>query len=293
VISTEFEQYLSVEKRYSAHTLTAYISDLQQFENFLAESYDISDILETTPSMIRTWMVELVQHDIDARSIRRKRSVLNSLFSYAIKQERLTINPMDKISVPKVKKKLPVHLRLKELDALKSLLPEMIDYQTAREHTIITLLFSTGIRRGELIGLKLSDIRLKESVMRVLGKRSKERLVPLAQHVQTVLRNYMSWRQQIDSSEMAMFLTDAARPLYPKFVYNLVKRYLKLVTNAEGTGPHTLRHTFATLMLDEGADINAIKELLGHADLNATQVYTHTSIEKLKAAYGKSHPRAK
>ena len=293
MISTEFEQYLSVEKRYSAHTLTAYISDLQQFENFLAESYDISDILETTPSMIRTWMVELVQHDIDARSIRRKRSVLNSLFSYAIKQERLTINPMDKISVPKVKKKLPVHLRLKELDALKSLLPEMIDYQTAREHTIITLLFSTGIRRGELIGLKLSDIRLKESVMRVLGKRSKERLVPLAQHVQTVLRNYMSWRQQIDSSEMAMFLTDAARPVYPKFVYNLVKRYLKLVTNAEGTGPHTLRHTFATLMLDEGADINAIKELLGHADLNATQVYTHTSIEKLKAAYGKSHPRAK
>ena len=293
MISTEFEQYLSVEKRYSAHTLTAYISDLQQFENFLAESYDISDILETTPSMIRTWMVELVQHDIDARSIRRKRSVLNSLFSYAIKQERLTINPMDKISVPKVKKKLPVHLRLKELDALKSLLPEMIDYQTAREHTIITLLFSTGIRRGELIGLKLSDIRLKESVMRVLGKRSKERLVPLTQHVQTVLRKYMSWRQQIDSSEMAMFVTDAARPVYPKFVYNLVKRYLKLVTNAEGTGPHTLRHTFATLMLDEGADINAIKELLGHADLNATQVYTHTSIEKLKAAYGKSHPRAK
>jgi len=293
VISTEFEQYLSVEKRYSAHTLTAYISDLQQFENFLAESYDISDILETTPSMIRTWMVELVQHDIDARSIRRKRSVLNSLFSYAIKQERLAVNPMDKISVPKVKKKLPVHLRLKELDALKSLLPEMIDYQTAREHTIITLLFSTGIRRGELIGLKLSDIRLKESVMRVLGKRSKERLVPLTQHVQTVLRKYMSWRQQIDSSEMAMFLTDAARPVYPKFVYNLVKRYLKLVTNAEGTGPHTLRHTFATLMLDEGADINAIKELLGHADLNATQVYTHTSIEKLKAAYGKSHPRAK
>lgn len=293
MISTEFEQYLSVEKRYSAHTLTAYISDLQQFENFLAESYDISDILETTPSMIRTWMVELVQHDIDARSIRRKRSVLNSLFSYAIKQERLAVNPMDKISVPKVKKKLPVHLRLKELDALKSLLPEMIDYQTAREHTIITLLFSTGIRRGELIGLKLSDIRLKESVMRVLGKRSKERLVPLTQHVQTVLRKYMSWRQQIDSSEMAMFLTDAARPVYPKFVYNLVKRYLKLVTNAEGTGPHTLRHTFATLMLDEGADINAIKELLGHADLNATQVYTHTSIEKLKAAYGKSHPRAK
>ena len=292
MILQSYIQYLTYEKRFSGHTIVAYQSDLFQFKNFLLASYDVDDVLLTTQAMARTWMVQLMQDDLDVRSIRRKRSVLNSFFNFAIKQEAITKNPLDQIAVPMFKKKLPGYLREGELTKLEAVLPEMTDISTARDRTTIELLYSTGIRRSELINMKLSDIRLAEGSIRVLGKRSKERIIPITKPMAQTLEAYLAFRAADDVPHESLFYTDNHKPLYPKFVYNLVKRYLTMVTAAEAKGPHTLRHTFATLMLDEGADINAIKELLGHADLNATQVYTHTSIEKLKTAYGNAHPRA-
>ena len=292
MILQSFIHYLTYEKRFSAHTTKAYQADIRQYQRYLSITFDESDVLRTTPAYARSWMVSLMQNGLEVRSIRRKRSVLNSLFNFAIRQERLLVNPMEQVSVPKIKKKLPTYLRDSELIKLESFLPEMVDFGQARDRTIIEMLFSTGMRRGELIQLDLSDIRLAERVIHVLGKRNKERIVPITNAFVKTLKAYLEYRMKLDSHEARLFLTDALKPLYPKFVYNLVKRYLKNVTSTEGSGPHMLRHTFATLMLDQGADINAIKELLGHADLNATQVYTHTSIEKLKATYGKSHPKA-
>ena len=292
MILQTFFQYLTYEKRFSAHTITAYKSDLDQFQQFVEQTYDISDLLQVTTGFTRSWMVHLMQQNMDVRSIRRKRSVLNTFFNFALKQEVLEINPMEQVSVPKIKKKLPTYLRESELQNLDKVLPEMVDFPTARDRTIIELLIGTGMRRAELLGLKLGDLRLSERSLRVLGKRNKERIVPLTTSVSNTLHTYLQFRAELEVDIDSVFLTDNRKPLYPKFVYNLVKRFVSLITSAEAKGPHVLRHTFATLMLDEGADINAIKELLGHADLNATQVYTHTSIEKLKAAYGKAHPKA-
>jgi integrase/recombinase XerC len=292
VILQTFIQYLTYEKRFSPHTITAYRSDIEQFQTFLLHAFDETNVLEATPSYVRSWMVHLIQSELEVRSVRRKRSVLNSLFNFAIRQELLTINPMEQVTVPKMKKKLPGYLRDSQLEQLESLLPEMINYAQARDRAIVELLFSTGMRRAELINLSLSDVRLSERTIQVIGKRNKARIIPITHVLLNTLTLYLEFRLRLDTEQHAFFLTDGYKPLYPKFVYNLVKRYLSGVTSVDGRGPHLLRHTFATLMLDQGADINAIKELLGHADLNATQVYTHTSVEKLKASYAKAHPKA-
>lgn len=293
MIYKSFIAFLTHEKRYSAHTIRAYSTDFQQYASYLLETFEVEDVLVSTAVMVRSWMVSLMQAEVDPRSIRRKRSVLSTFFKFAIREGHLEKNPMDGVSTPKVQKKLPSYLRASELDRLEQALPEMTDYGTARDHAIIKMLFSTGMRRSELMQLTKSDVRLADRQIKVLGKRQKERLIPITSHLHETLTQYQSFREENESSEPWYFLTDHGNKLYPKYVYNLVKRYTSLVTSAEVRGPHTLRHTFATLMLDEGADINAIKELLGHADLNATQVYTHTSIEKLKKVYGQAHPRSR
>lgn len=293
MIYKSFLAYLTHEKRYSPHTIRAYTTDLHQFRDFLRDTFDQEDILMTSAAMARSWMVSLMQADVDARSIRRKRSVLNTFFKFSIREGRLDKNPIDGVSTPKFQKKLPTYLRSGQLDRLEDVLPEMEDYTSAREHVIIKMLFSTGMRRSELINLTLTDVRLGERNIKVLGKRQKERLVPMTKQLHAVLTAYQSFRDAAETTSSWYFVTDNGNKLYPKYVYNLVKRYTGMVTSADIRGPHTLRHTFATLMLDEGADINAIKELLGHADLNATQIYTHTSIEKLKQVYGQAHPRSR
>lgn len=290
MILDPFFYYLTFEKRFSEHTLTAYRSDIAQYQQFIKDSFEETNLLSSSSIYIRSWMVQLMEQGLGVRSIRRKQSVLNSFFKFAIKQEYLENNPMEQVSTPKIQKKLPNYLREVEIQHLFRILPKSTDYPSARDRTIIELLISTGMRRAELINLELRDIRLPERTIRVFGKRKKERIVPMTTEMCLTIASYLSFRPKIETSQV--FLTDQLKPLYPKFVYNLVKRYVSMVTAADDKGPHMLRHTFATLMLDEGADINAIKELLGHADLNATQVYTHTSIEKLKEAYGKAHPKA-
>ncbi len=292
MILDSFIRFLTFEKRYSQHTIKAYQADIAQYQSYLLDTFDEKDLLGVSSTFIRSWMVYLIQSGLDVRSIRRKRSVLNTFYNFALKHEHLDSNPMDQVLLPKMKKKLPTFLRRAELELLDSVLPEMSDYASARDRTIIELLLATGMRRAELIGLKISDVRLEERAIRVFGKRKKERIVPITDSMRDSLVKYFEFREQLETLEKFVFVTDRSKPLYPKFVYNLVKRYLGMVTSADGSGPHMLRHTFATLMLDEGADINAIKELLGHADLNATQVYTHTSIEKLKESYRKAHPKA-
>ena len=292
MIFQSFIQYLTFEKRFSAHTITAYTSDLKQFQAYLADLFEETDILKASAGQIRSWMVHLIQQSIEVRSVRRKRSVLNTFYNFALKQEQLFTNPMEQVKVPKMQKKLPSYLRENQVEMLLQVLPKPVDYHSARDRTIIELLVTTGMRRAELLNLKLTDVRIKERSLRVLGKRNKERIVPITDGTSELLKSYLVYRAEIDTESIFVFLTDSCKPLYPKFVYNLAKKYIGLVSSSKDQGPHVLRHTFATLMLDEGADINAIKELLGHADLNATQVYTHTSIEKLKSAYANAHPKA-
>ncbi len=287
-----FQNYLTSERRYSAHTVRAYTSDLRQYQAYLIDVYDTNDMLLATSQMVRSYIIALVQEELDPKSIRRKRSVLNSFYNFALKQGRCKINPVETIVIPKAKKKLPGYLREGELAKLEEHLPAIDDLQTGRDHVIIALLYSTGIRRSELMQLHLSDLHLANRTLRVLGKRKKERIVPLTNYISKKLQAYLVHRASSNPDSPHLFLTNQGKPLYPKFVYNLVRRYMRAITAAENMGPHALRHTFATLMLDQGADINAIKELLGHADLNATQIYTHTSIEKLKQAYVNAHPRA-
>lgn len=292
MIVQSYIRYLTYEKRFSEHTITAYKTDLAQFQGYLLEQFDVDDILTARSTYIRSWLVEMMQQGTEVRSIQRKRSTLNSFFNFAIRQEKIEVNPMEQVSVPKFQKKLPGYLRLSELEMLESALPEALDYSSARDRLIIEMLYSTGMRRSELIHLKLSDVDLRDRTLRVLGKRRKVRIIPITNSLSASLSIYFGFRDEMETDSHLVFLTDKLKPLYPKFVYNVVNRYLSMVTAADSMGPHSLRHTFATLMLDSGADLNAIKELLGHADLNATQVYTHTSIEKLKQAYSTAHPRA-
>ncbi|SFD77256.1 tyrosine-type recombinase/integrase [Thermophagus xiamenensis] len=288
-----FLKYLKYEKRYSDHTLVAYENDLRQFETYLVDR-GIMDERNIKTRVIRDWVVTLHYNNIKPRSIHRKIAALRSYFKHLLRAKIIETSPVDGVVLPKLPKNLPDFVKENEMDLLLDQVPFSKDYSGIRDYTIIDLFYGTGMRLSELVALKDHNFDLKSGIVKVLGKRNKERLVPLNRSTVQNVTHYIKVRNNTFAGEsfQTFFLTDKGQPIYHKLVYRIVQKHLKLVTTMAQKSPHILRHTYATVLLNRGADINAIKELLGHANLNATQIYTHNTFEKLSAIYKQAHPRA-
>ena len=289
MLQNKFITYLSSEKRFSEHTIKSYSTDLNQFALFLSTEFQIVDqINEISFQIIRTWIADLLEKGISPRSVTRKISTLKTYFKFLIREGMLIENPMVKLVAPKSKKSLPVFI---EEDQIASLLNE-VQFEKGfigqRNKLIIELFYVTGVRLSELINIKISDVNFISQSIKVLGKRDKERIIPITSSVVNALNNFLANNQQ----NTYLFADLEGKKLYNKLVYRIVNKYIGKISSVNKKSPHILRHTFATHMLNNGADINAIKELLGHANLSATQVYTHNTIEKLKKVYKQAHPRA-
>jgi integrase/recombinase XerC len=291
---SSFIQYIKFEKRFSPHTVEAYNSDLEQFFNFLNVTYGEIEIKKVTHPMIRSWIVSMMENRTTPRSINRKLSSLKSFYKFLLRNETIKVNPMQKIQAPKTSKRLPVFVD----ESSMQLLFEKVDFGegflAARDRLLMEVFYSTGMRVTELVNLKDKDIDLTNSQVKVLGKRNKQRIIPFTRIVRQMIQEYVALKskQSFSFSSENLFVDKNGKPLTRLAAYNLVKKYLSIVSTLNKRSPHVLRHTFATHMLNHGADINSIKEILGHANLSATQVYTHNTIEKLKQVYKQAHPRA-
>lgn len=287
----EFSNYIQNERRLSPHTLTAYQTDLRQFQDFLEETLILKSFTEGTYNEIRMWIIHLKENEISNRSINRKISTLKSLYKYFITKQKVKVNPMLKIIAPKQSKKLPVYFDQKLLNNLFNSEFFTNDFIGIRDILIMELLYGTGMRLAELINIKQTDIDNLE--IKVLGKGNKERIIPITKNIASFISLYNEKRKKEFTTKNNDFLllTNKGDKLYEKFVYRIVNHYLGLVTNEKKKSPHTMRHSFATNMLNNGAQLHTIKEILGHANLSATQVYTHNTIERLKDAYKKFHPK--
>jgi integrase/recombinase XerC len=289
-----FLQYLQIEKRYSPHTVRSYLNDLDQFHLFLSSQDLPDDPVAVTSHDIRAWIVSMIDNNYNTVSVHRKISCLRVFYRYLRKEGIIKSDPLEKVILPKRKKTLPVFV---EEEALNKLLDNYNfgdGFAGLRNRTIIEMLYLTGMRRSELIGLRDLDVDLSEGSVKVTGKRNKQRIIPLVRPFIPRLKEYLKLRDENISkvNDGWFFITDKGNKLYDKYVYNTVNSYLSIVTTVEKKSPHILRHTFATHMLNNGADLNSIKELLGHANLSATQIYTHNTFEKLKKIYKQAHPRA-
>jgi len=287
-----FLQYLATERRYSPHTIRSYGNDLNQFISFIIEIYSGFTPGEINSADIRSWIVKLLDGDMSASSVHRKITCLRVFFRFLRREGVISGDPTERVVMPKRKKRLPGFVSEESLMTLLDEFDFGNDFEGLRNKTIIEMLYLTGMRRSELIGLKLSDYDSSRGTLRVLGKRNKERLIPLLDSFSKGLNDYIKERKNETVASEWLFITEKGNKLYDKFVYIIVKRYLTMVTTIEKRSPHVLRHSFATHMLNHGADLNSIKELLGHANLSATQVYTHNTFEKLKKVYKQAHPRA-
>ena len=288
-----FLSYLKNEKRYSPHTIIAYENDLDQFISFGKELIGDFCVETVDYHLIRQWIVSLMDNRISAKSINRKISTLKTFFKFLMREGVIEKNPTDKVVVPKMGKKLPVFVQEKEMNSLLDGRFFTEDFEGRRDKAVVSLFYGTGMRLSELVGIRFSDLNLLERMVKVIGKGSKERLVPFPLEVSGVLNEYIQLRNELfpDSGNF-LFLTENGEPAYNKLIYRIVKKELSLVTTIEKKSPHILRHSYATHLLNNGADLNAIKELLGHANLAATQIYTHTTFEQLKKVYKQAHPRA-
>jgi len=300
MLKDNYIDYLRFEKRYSAHTILAYHTDLDDFTKFLNLQYSITDLLLADHNLIRSWLISLIDRKISTRSVNRKLSTLKSFYRYCQKQGLLAINPMLKVVAPRVTKHLPVFLTHDNLDNLLNTVEFDAGYEGCRDKMIITLFYATGIRRAELVHINITDLDLNTGTLKVLGKRNKERIVPIGENIIIQLKEYLNIRDTFLSEKLpvdqnnihTLFVTSKGLAIYPRLIHNIVHKYLSEVASNSKLSPHVLRHSFATHMLDDGADLNAIKEILGHSSLAATQVYTHNTIEKLKSIYKQAHPRA-
>lgn len=289
-----FLKHLQYEKRLSPNTVLAYHNDLNQLSEFLLSNHAHSEVATASHSLVRSWIVSLVEGGMEPASVNRKIACLRSFFKYLLKQEVISKDPMVKITVLKAKKRLPGFV--KEDDMVNLLDNHAFDetFEGQRDRLILEMFYGTGVRLSELINLKERSVNLKERTLKVLGKRNKERVIPFSSGLVSWIENYLSFRnREVEMKDHGnLFVRKNGQTCYPMMIYKIVKGYLDQFPGVEKRSPHVLRHTYATHLLNKGADLNAVKELLGHTSLAATQVYTHNSIEKLKKVFDQAHPKA-
>ena len=297
ILSSSIEQYLQYvefEKKQAKHTLTNYRVDLSQFENYITQIYQITQIEQVTHYHIKSWLVHQINEGLKNRSVARKISTLKSFYNFLLREQLVTINPLNKVQAPKVEKRLPEFV---EQNAMENLFDGNITdehfentFEGLRDKLMVNLFYATGIRLSELQNIENQSVDFYKKQIKVLGKRNKERIIPITNEVIELIKQYNDQKTANGFASNFLLLTNKGEPLYAKLIYNTVKKYLSKVTTLSKRSPHVLRHTYATHLLNQGADLNAIKELLGHSSLAATQVYTHNSIQQLKEVY-KKHPR--
>jgi integrase/recombinase XerC len=289
-----FLQYLQFEKRYSQHTIISYKNDLEQFAAFLVSQYEGPSLTSITAVFIRSWLAEMRGENITPKSLNRKISTLRSFFRYMLKIDSIKQSPMTTITAPKVGKRLPSFVAEKEMETLHNHVEFDKSWKGRTDKLLLDLFYATGMRLSELINLKETQLDQANCQVKVLGKGNKERIIPVSKELLSELVSYAKDREllQLDSLPFNLFINEKGKALYPKYVYNVVNANLSLVTTIQKKSPHVLRHTFATHLTNNGADLNAVKELLGHSSLAATQIYTHNTIDKLKDIFKKAHPKA-
>jgi integrase/recombinase XerC len=289
-----FIQYLQFEKRYSPHTILSYKTDLEQFFTYLISQYDAPPVSKVTAGFVRSWLAEMRGEKITPKSLNRKISSLKSFYKYLLKIGEVTQTPLTTIVSPKVGKRLPSFVAEKDMETLQEYVEFPHTWMGKTDKLLVDLFYATGMRLSELINLKTSHIDEANRQIKVLGKGNKERIIPASKELIGELLDYYRSRREaaIEAVTEHLFINEKGKPLYPKYVYNVVKANLSRVTTLQKRSPHVLRHTFATHLTNNGADLNAVKELLGHSSLAATQIYTHNTIDKLKDIYKKAHPKA-
>jgi integrase/recombinase XerC len=287
-----FIEYLSFEKKYSPHTTRAYQDDLNSFQTFCNATFENQQLIDVNYSQIRSWIVEMVGQNISNRTINRKISSLKTFYKFLIKTKQLEESPLLKHQALKVSKRVQVPFSEREINEVINKLDGNDDFESVRNKLIVELLYSTGMRRIELIEIKIGAIDFSNATLKVLGKRNKERYIPLLNSVQQSLKIYINKREDIKSDNDYLFLTEKGNKIYPNFVYRIINDYFSSVSSKVKKSPHVMRHSFATHLLNEGADLNSVKELLGHSSLASTQIYTHSSLSELKKVYNQAHPRS-
>lgn len=288
-----FLDHLRFEKRYSQHTLISYQTDLEQFFAYLASQFDAPAVPAITAMFIRSWLAEMKEEGLESRSLNRKISALKSFFKFQLKNGVIQQSPMTTIVSPKLNKRLPAFVEEKDMKTLFDYVAFSDDWKGRTEKLVLQLFYSTGMRLSELIGLKESQVDGSLKQVKVLGKGNKERIIPVSAELMQSIKTYIKDKPvQEEERQPRLFLTEKGKPLQPRQVYSFVKQHLATVTTIQKKSPHILRHSFATHLMNNGADLNAVKELLGHSSLAATQVYTHNTIEKLKEVFKKAHPKA-
>ena len=289
-----FISYLSLEKHYSRHTVQAYESDIMEFSAFCKATYDLNAIEDINYGIIRNWIVQLVNSGITNRSVNRKVASLKAYYKFLLKIEQIKASPLAKHKALKTSKKIEIPFSEAEMEKLLKQIPFEPNFEGVRDKLIIDLLYTTGIRRSELINLKMNYVSLTQSSMKVLGKRNKERIVPLLPAVKDQFEHYFLLRNQMEvlADPSYVFLSKSGHKIYETLVYRIINGYFSKVSSKVKKSPHILRHTFATHLLNKGADLNSVKELLGHSSLASTQVYTHNSIAELKKVHSNAHPRS-
>ncbi|MEA3505250.1 MAG: tyrosine-type recombinase/integrase [Bacteroidota bacterium] len=295
-MKNKFYNYIQFQKRLSPHSVIAYQNDVNQFQQYIHYQYGLTNFNEVKYTFVRSWIVSLMEKGLSAKSIHRKISSIKALYKFLRKEGLIDVNPVEKVNLPKVSHDLPVFLTENQTNDLFDRVEFFDDYYGKRDKTILLLFYSTGIRLSELISLNESDVDICGQAIKVLGKRKKQRIIPITKELEIILEEFIALKKlrflNVEKDESYLFLTDKGKKLYPNYVYRIVKKYLGVVSTNKKKSPHVLRHTFATHMLDNGAELNAVKELLGHANLSATQVYTHNTVEKLKSIYKQAHPKA-
>ena len=288
-----FLEYLQFEKKYSKHTIKAYKNDLNSFKDFILTKYNQNYLTDVNYSQIRSWIVYLVDKKVINKTINRKVSTLKSFYKYLQKIEQIDVNPLIKHKALKIAKKVQVPFTLNEVNSVINILNKNLSFVDVRNKLIVELFYSTGIRRIELINLKTIDVNLTNKTIKVLGKRNKERYLPLLDSVIKTLKIYLELRKEYKSNVVELFITEKGNKIYETLVYRIINSYFSQVSSKEKKSPHILRHSFATHLLNEGAELNSVKELLGHSSLASTQVYTNNSLELIKKVYNHAHPRSK
>jgi integrase/recombinase XerC len=287
-----FLEYLLLEKKYSSHTIKAYESDLISLQDFCRLNFDQENISHINYPQIRSWIVLLVDHKLSNRSINRKISSLKSFYKYLQKIKLIDVNPLANHKALKTSRKIQIPFSASEVNTVLSSFSIDHSFEANRDRLIVELFYSTGMRRAELINLRMNSVNFAEKQIKVIGKRNKERLIPLLPSVIKSLESYIKVRELINSPDSFLFITQKGNKVYETLVYRVINNYFSRVSSKLKKSPHILRHSFATHLLNEGADLNSVKELLGHSSLASTQVYTHNSLEQLKKVYKQAHPRS-